>query len=255
MYKAAYLARGEAHSRKGNADGAMSDYDQAIQIDPTYRAAYVYRATEYRAARDLMRAMADCDRAASLDPKDVYPYVCRGLTYQAMGDSERAVAACDRAIELAPKAAGIYRPCAMVQLQAGFPAKAVTYLDRSREIDPKDSYTALWREIAARRGNAASTLADATAKLDMTKWPAPVIRLFLGTTSADDVLHAADDPDPIKKKGQICEANFFTAELALQRGVTQEARRLFGLSLADCPPAFVEAQAAAAELKALGVNP
>jgi len=77
----------------------------------------------------------------------------------------------------------------------------------------------------------------------------------LGTTSADDVLHVADDPDPIKKKGQICEANFFTAELALQRGLKEEARRLFGLALVDCPPMFVEAQAAAAEVKMLGGSP
>jgi lipoprotein NlpI len=89
----------------------------------------------------------------------------------------------------------------------------------------------------------------------MTKWPAPVIRLMLGTMTADEVLGAADDPDPIRKKGQICEANFFTAELALRRGVKEEARRLFGLALADCPPTFLERQAAEAELKALGINP
>lgn len=254
-YAAAYLARGAAQSRKGNSEDAIADYERAMQLDPNYRVAYVYRAAEYRAKRDLTRGMADCDRAASLEPKDVYTHICRGLTYLAMGDSERANTACDRAIELDPKVAGLYRPCAMAQLQAGSPAKAVTYLDRSKELDPKDSYTALWREIAARRSNAPSTLSDATAKLDMTKWPAPVIRLFLGTTTADEVLHAAEDPDPIKKKGQICEANFFTAEVALQRGVMEEARRLFALALADCPPTFVEAQAAAVELKALGVNP
>lgn len=78
---------------------------------------------------------------------------------------------------------------------------------------------------------------------------------MLGTMTADEVMAAADDPDPVKKKGQICEANFFTAELALQRGVKEEARRLFGLALADCPPTFVEAQAAAAELKLLGASP
>jgi lipoprotein NlpI len=172
-----------------------------------------------------------------------------------MGDSERAVTACDRAIELNPKMAGLYRPCAMAQLQAGSPAKAVIYLDRSKELDPKDGYTALWREIAGWRGNAPGTLLGATAKLDMTKWPAPVIRLLLGTMTADEVLHAADDPDPVRKKGQVCEANFFTGELALHRGVKEEARRLFGLALADCPPMFVEAQAAAAELKALGASP
>ena len=143
----------------------------------------------------------------------------------------------------------------MAQLQARSPAKSIAYFDRSKEFDPKDPYTAIWREIAGWRANAPGTLSEAIEKLDMTKWPAPVVQLLLGTMTPVKALSAADDPDPVKKKGQVCEANFFTAELALQRGVKEDARRLFGLALADCPPTFMESQAAVAELKALGVNP
>ncbi|MBB4368665.1 tetratricopeptide (TPR) repeat protein [Bradyrhizobium sp. cir1] len=255
LHLAAYLARGVAKSKQGNIDGAISDYESALALNPGYPPAYVYRAGAYRAKHDLARAMDDCDRAVAFGPKDPNAYICRSVTALALGDPRRAVAACDLAIERAPKAAGLYRYRAVAHLQAGSPAGAIADLDRSLELEPRDPYSAIWREIAGQRGNVPTTLSDATAKLDMTKWPAPVIRLLLGTTTADEVLHAADDPDPIKKKGQICEANFFTAELALQRGVKEEAQRLFGLALADCPPTFVEAQAAAAELKALGVNP
>ena len=255
LHRAAYLARGVAQVRKGNIDGAISDYEAALVLDPGYPPAYVYRAGAYRAKHDLARAMGDCDRAVSFGPKDPNAYMCRTFTYLAMGDPQRAVTACDLAIERAPKAAGQYRICAMAQLQAGSIGQAIVDLDRSRELDPKEPYGAIWREIAGWRRSAPGTLSEATAKLDMTKWPAPIIRLMLGTMTADELLRAADDPDSIKKKGQICEANFFTAELALQRGVKEEARRLFGLALADCPPTFVEAQAAVAELKALGVNP
>jgi lipoprotein NlpI len=86
----------------------------------------------------------------------------------------------------------------------------------------------------------------------MTKWPGPVIGLYLGQMTPKAVLAAADDPDANKKKGQVCEANFYTGELVLQRGAKDEARRLFRLAADDCPKNSDERSAANAELKALG---
>jgi len=255
LHRAAYLARGLAQSKKGNIDGAISDYDATLALDTRYPPAFVYRAGAYRVKHEFGRAMDDCDRAVAFWPKDPNAYLCRTFTYLAMGDPQRAVTACDLAIERAPKAAGQYRICAMAHLQAGSIEQAIARLDQSRELDPKEPYGAIWREIAGWRGNTPATLSEATASLDMTKWPAPIIRLMLGTMTAEELLRAADDPEPVKKKGQICEANFFTAQLAVKRGAKDEARRLFGLALADCPPTFVETQAASAELKALDANP
>lgn len=255
LHRAAYLARGVAQSKTGNLDGAISDYDKALALDPKYPPAFVYRAGAYRAKHELARAMEDCDSAVALGPKDPNAQMCRTFTYLAMGDPEHAVSACDLAIERAPKAAGQYRICAMAHLQAGSTAQAISNLDRSQELDPKEPYAAIWREIAGWRSHASATLSEATTRIDMTKWPAPIIRLMLGTMTADELMRAADDPEPIKKKGQICEANFFAGELNLQRGAKEEARRLFGIALANCPPTFLEAQAAEAELKALEANP
>ena len=86
----------------------------------------------------------------------------------------------------------------------------------------------------------------------MTAWPAPVIRMFLGQMTPAAVLAAADDPDATKKKGQVCEANFYSGEWALRHGAKDEAARLFRLAASDCPKDFNEWSAANAELKALG---
>ena len=85
----------------------------------------------------------------------------------------------------------------------------------------------------------------------MTKWPAPIIRMFLGQTMAPEVLAAAADPDRETQRGQICEANFYIGQLALQRNATEEAERLFRLAAADCPRDFVEGPAASAELSSV----
>ena len=57
-----------------------------------------------------------------------------------------------------------------------------------------------------------------------------------------------------KKKGQLCEANFYSGELSLTKGIKDEATRLFHLAASDCPHGFPEWDAAVAELKGLGVN-
>ena len=98
-------------------------------------------------------------------------------------------------------------------------------------------------------------LSQAISTIDMTKWPAPVIRMFLGQMTPAAVLAAADDPDATKKKGQVCEANFYSGELALRQGAKDEATRLFRLAASDCPKDFIEWPAANAELKSLGAMP
>ena len=109
--------------------------------------------------------------------------------------------------------------------------------------------------IVGQRSNVPSRLSQLISKIDMTKWPAPVIRLYLGQMTPEAVLAAAaDDADSTTKKGQVCEANFYSGELALQKGTKEDATRLFGLAAADCPKGFIEWSAANAELKALGAQ-
>jgi lipoprotein NlpI len=79
--------------------------------------------------------------------------------------------------------------------------------------------------------------------------------LFLNQITPAAVLAAAEDPDPTKKKGQVCEANFYSGELSLTKGAKDEATRLFRMAANDCPHGFNEWDAAIAELKALGAMP
>lgn len=106
-----------------------------------------------------------------------------------------------------------------------------------------------------KRNNLQSRLAEATTRLDMTKWPAPVIRLFLGQLTAEAVLTAADGSDAKTKKGRFCEANFYAGELVLRQGAKDDGVRLIRSAASDCPTTFVEWSVANAELRALGANP
>ena len=104
----------------------------------------------------------------------------RANVYRDRGDTGRAVADYGKAIESNPKYDLAYLNRGLTYLYSGDPDKALADINQASELDPKDPLYALWVDILNKRSNLRSRLAEATAQLDMTKWPAPVIRLFLG---------------------------------------------------------------------------
>ncbi len=187
-----------------------------------------------------------------LDNKDPDARHNRGTKEQSKSDLNQIIVYYNTAIKRDPKDDDAYFHRGVANLYAGALPQALADLGQAIKLDPTYAYYALWIDIVDRRGNAASRLAQTTAHVDMTKWPAPVIRLSLGDATSAAVLAAADDPDPKTKRGQVCEANFYVGELALQQGAREEAARRFRLAAADCPHDFVEGPSAISELEALG---
>lgn len=247
-----YVNRGAAYAQKGDLDRAIADYNAAIRIDPTYALSYHDRGVAYADKGDLDRAIADADEAIRLDPTQPDAFSSRGIDYAAKGDAERAMADFNQAIRIDPNSAFGYDNRGRANLYAGSLPKALADLNEATKLDPTYAYAALWLEVATRRSNLPSRLADAAKQIDMTKWPAPIIRLYLGQSTLPAVLAAADSPNALSRKDRFCEANFWGGEFAVQQGHTEEARRLFGVAAADCPKGYIEYASAKAELAALG---
>jgi lipoprotein NlpI len=247
--------RGLAYRDKGDLDRAVADFNEAIRLDPEFALAYNNRGLAYRDKGEFDRAIADFNEAIRLEPKFAVAFNSRGFTYDRKGERDRAIADYTEAIRLDPKFAVAFRNRGRAYLYAGALPKAFADFSQSSELDPKNGYAALWLEIIGKRSNLPSRLQQATEKIDMTKWPAPLIHVFLGRLTPDALLAAADNHDPKTEKGQVCEANFYSGELALQQGKKDEAARLFKLAANDCPKGLIEWAAAGAELKALGVAP
>lgn len=280
-----YGCRGVAYAQKGDYDHAIADYDQAIQLahqeqenrgdrqaqvqgqdsepispsvggdsmalasgdGPLLRA----RGAAYQAKGDLDRAIADYDEVIRLSPKDKDALGLRANAYKAKKDFDRSLADYDQLVQIDPKDARAYFHRGRFYWQIASFTKSLADFDQATQLNPKYAYAILWREIVAKRSDQPSQLSEAARQLDATKWPAPIVNLFLGTMTPEQVLDAADDADPRKKKGQVCEANFYSAELALQRGSTDGALKLFEQAAADCPKTFIEKPAADVELAAL----
>jgi tetratricopeptide (TPR) repeat protein len=288
-YAFAFKNRGSVYQHQGDLDRAIADYSEAVRLQPTFAMAFADRASAYQEQGDFARAIADFSTLIRLAPKDAKAFYSRAVAYHLNGDIEPALADYDRAIALNPansfalhNRAVIYRikgdlggaiadydaairlspdegqfyyERGIAKVYAGSSPDALSDLKRAAELKPRSAYVALWIDILARRNNLPSELAADAAQLDMTRWPAPIVRLYLGQATWDEVLTAAAGGEGKSKTEQLCTAYFLGGELALRRDTKDEAVRLFRLAADNCAKVGFLGVDASAELKALGAAP
>jgi lipoprotein NlpI len=61
-------------------------------------------------------------------------------------------------------------------------------------------------------------------------WPGPIVSYFLGETTQAALIASATNSDPKKNRERLCESNFFVGQLALHKGLKEEAKRAFRIT-------------------------
>src|SRR5215203_4511992 len=105
--------RGNANGNGGDYDRAISDFGNAIRLEPRNVAIVMSRATAYEAKGDFGRAIADYDQALKLDPNFTPAMNSRGNAWRSNGNIDRAIADFDQMIRLNPKDVAAYNNRAM----------------------------------------------------------------------------------------------------------------------------------------------
>jgi len=92
IISSAYTNRGLLLNNRGNHVAALSDFSNAIRIDPTNMWALYHRANEYEYKGDLPAALADISKAMQLDPQNGNLLVEHGVILLLMGKDKDAQA-------------------------------------------------------------------------------------------------------------------------------------------------------------------
>jgi len=119
-----FYNRGNAYFRKGQPHRAITDYDQAIRLNPNYAEAFNYRGTTYYTMGQADRAIEDLDQAIRLNPNFAAAFYNRGVAYTRK-EPDRAIADYDQAIRLNPNFADAFVNRGGVYLGKGQPTAAL----------------------------------------------------------------------------------------------------------------------------------
>ena len=135
-----YVKRGVAWKEKGENDIAISDYNEAIRLDPTNDTAYNNRGIAWSDKKDHDKAIADYNEAIRIDPKDASAYHNRGNAWSNKKEYDKAIADYNEAIRIDPKYAYPYNGRAWLWATSPDPKfrdgkKAVESANRACELN------------------------------------------------------------------------------------------------------------------------
>ncbi|HEY9614239.1 tetratricopeptide repeat protein, partial [Allocoleopsis sp.] len=92
--------RGVDKLNAGNYQGAIADFNQALQIDPNDADTYYNRGYAQHTLGRYDQALADYTQAIQLNPKFAQAYSNRGYTYFVLKNYQQAITDATKAIEL-----------------------------------------------------------------------------------------------------------------------------------------------------------
>jgi lipoprotein NlpI len=220
-----YYDSGTAKQAKGDLEGAITDFNRAIELDPKRTNAYNNRGLARAAKGDVEGAIADYNHAIELDPKSAFAYAARGDVNALVRNWTEALAD--------------YRHfCELSERRQDYP-RLYIWLIRTRIGDT---------EAASKELNAYMGSCRDAAPGD---WVGTVAGHLLGSVTEANLFAAAASTDTKKESGQMCEAWFYAGMKKLFAGEKAVAIADLHKCLETEQRAFKEYQLAEAELKAL----
>ncbi len=95
-----FVKRGQAENALGRSGNALKSYSQALRLDPNLAAAYLNRCLTKSNLNDQPGAISDCTEATGINPTLITAYQNRGLAYHRAGNYRAAISDLNVAIKL-----------------------------------------------------------------------------------------------------------------------------------------------------------
>jgi tetratricopeptide (TPR) repeat protein/S1-C subfamily serine protease len=139
-YSLVYNNRGVLKAYLKDNQGAISDYNRAIQLNPNNALAYSNRGIVKGELEDNKGAMIDFDRSIQLNPDYSDAYLSRGLVKANLKDNQGAISDYNRAIQLNPNNALAYSNRGNTKLKLKDNKGAITDYNRAIQINPNSPH-------------------------------------------------------------------------------------------------------------------
>ncbi len=199
----AFLGRGVLlATRKRAYDRAVEDFTKVLAIEPDNVDALIARGNAYSQLGDNGRALADLDRAISLAPKNAQAYLIRGLAHNRRNETKLALDDYDTALKLEPKFAAALANRAAIEMGERKYDDAIRDLDASIAIEPNNPVGLYNRGFAHfAKGDYDKALADYSAAIDLdpTMGLAFNNRCLVRAIMGKDLVDALKDCDTAQK--------------------------------------------------------
>jgi tetratricopeptide (TPR) repeat protein len=147
-YEDAYLSRGATRRNLGDNQGASADYDQALRIAPNFAEVYVNRGVTRSELGDKQGAIADYNQALQINPNLAYAYYNRGTARYELGDNQGAIADYNEALRINPNFAEAYNNRGRPRYGLGDKQGAIADFNEALRINPNLAYAYGNRGIA-----------------------------------------------------------------------------------------------------------
>lgn len=241
------FSRGIDANNRGDADAAIQFFTRSIDgggLAPSY-----LPSAHFGRARALLHngrctfAYADLTDAIKMRPDFVDAYSLRAEANQCLERDDAALTDATAAIHLRP-AAGYYFTRAHLLWNAGNFHEAQADLDLAIARDPGNGYILLWHALTAQRVGTHDQTWFVRQGAGISGWPGPLLDLYAGRASPDDVQRIAS-----RNPNQKCEADFYIGEWQLSRGNAAGATGLLRAAEAECPHDYIAFDAARRELR------
>jgi len=236
-YAPAYFFRGRAYALQNNPDAAISNYDQAIQIDPGYTEAYYRRGSLRGEEGDFDKAMSDFSEVIKLDPKYAPAYYNRGHVQYFTGNLDGAIDEINQALALDPALPLSYFIRGLARHAQGH--RDVATADFQKSAGLNFPYAAYWVWItemeAGQPMQARKDLSDALSRPECFKpndWPSQIGNFLLEKITRDQLMAKTRTDNAIETNERLCQAWFYVGEHNLLTGEAKEARECFTQAVA-----------------------
>lgn len=103
-----YILLGDECIHNQDYQGAITNYSQALQINPKNAQIYFKRAEIHHHLGNFQNAINDYSQAIYINPKDAYSYNNRGIIYEKFGYIDYAINDYEKALKINPKEAVVY---------------------------------------------------------------------------------------------------------------------------------------------------